>query len=171
MIPILKYGQVQKDDIFARTEPTMNVEAIVSDIIAQVRAKGDAALYAYCEKFDGVKLNALQVSQEEIDEAFTLVEPRFIEVLTKAAENIRTFHERLQTSGSGVFRYFDQSNKYYLLKDGKVYPIARNKDFAKVYKGDKKAIKGFIRQNRMKFMEMEDKDPAFVEIMAFADKK
>ena len=86
-------------------------------------------------------------------------------------KNIRTFHERLQTSGSGVFRYFDQSNKYYLLKDGKVYPVSRNKDFAKVYKEEKKAIKGFIRHNRMKFMEMEEKDPAFVEIMAFADKK
>ena len=88
MIKILKYGQVQKDDIFARTEPTVNVEAIVTEIIAQVRAKGDEALYAYCEKFDGVKLSALQVTQEEIDEAFSLVEPRFIEVLTKAAENI-----------------------------------------------------------------------------------
>ena len=92
MIKILKYGQVQKDDIFARTEPTINVESIVADIIAQVRARGDEALYAYCEKFDGVKLSALQVTQEEIDEAFTLVEPRFIEVLTKAAENIRAFH-------------------------------------------------------------------------------
>ena len=92
MIQILKYGQVQKDDIFARTDPTVNVEAVVTDIIAQVRAKGDEALYAYCEKFDGVKLNALQVTQEEMDEAFSLVEPRFIEVLEKAAENIRSFH-------------------------------------------------------------------------------
>ena len=90
---------------------------------------------------------------------------------TLLKRNIRTFHERLQTSGSGVFRYFDQSNKYYLLKDGKVYPVSRNKDFAKVYKEEKKAIKGFIRHNKMKFMEMEEKDPAFVEIMAFADKK
>jgi histidinol dehydrogenase len=92
MIQILKYGQVQKDDIFARTDPTVNVEAVVTDIIAQVRAKGDEALYAYCEKFDGVKLNTLQVTQEEMDEAFSLVEPRFIEVLEKAAENIRSFH-------------------------------------------------------------------------------
>lgn len=92
MIQILKYGQVQKDDIFARTDPTVNVEAVVTDIIAQVRAKGDEALYAYCEKFDGVKLNALQVTQEEMDEAFSLVEPRFIAVLEKAAENIRAFH-------------------------------------------------------------------------------
>ena len=34
MIKILKYGQVQKDDIFARTEPTVNVEAVVTEIIA-----------------------------------------------------------------------------------------------------------------------------------------
>ncbi len=92
MIKILKYGEVQKDDIFARTEPTVNVEAVVSEIIAEVRAKGDAALLAYCEKFDGVKLDTLQVTQAELDEAFTLVEPRFIAVLEKAAENIRTFH-------------------------------------------------------------------------------
>ena len=102
MIQILKYGQVQKDDIFARTEPTMNVEAIVADIIAQVRAKGDEALYAYCEKFDGVKLSALQVSQEEIDEAFSQVEPQFIEVLTKAAENIRSFHACQKREGFTV---------------------------------------------------------------------
>ena len=102
MIKILKYGQVQKDDVFARTEPTVNVEAVVAEIIAEVRAKGDAALYTYCEKFDGVKLNALQVTQEEIDEAFTLVEPRFIEVLTKAAENIRTFHACQKREGFTV---------------------------------------------------------------------
>ncbi len=92
MIKIQKYGQVQKDDIFARNEPTVNVESIVTEIIAQVRTKGDEALFAYCEKFDGVKLTALQVTQEEIDEAFSLVEPRFMEVLKKAAENIRAFH-------------------------------------------------------------------------------
>ena len=92
MIKILKYGEVQKDNIFARTEPTVNVEAVVSEIIAEVRAKGDGALFAYCEKFDGVKLDALQVTQAELDEAFAIVEPRFIAVLEKAAENIRTFH-------------------------------------------------------------------------------
>ena len=86
-------------------------------------------------------------------------------------KNIRTFHERLQTSGSGVFRYFDQSNKYFLIKGGKVYPIGKNKDFAKVYKENKKEIKGFIRHNKMKFLDMEEKDPVFVEIMEFADKK
>ena len=86
-------------------------------------------------------------------------------------KNIRTFHERLQSSGNGVFRYFDQSNRYYLLKDGQVYPVVRNKDFARIYKENKKAVKGFIRQNRMRFVEMEDKDFVFAEIMAFADKQ
>lgn len=90
---------------------------------------------------------------------------------TLLKKNIRTFHERLQSSGNGVFRYFDQSNRYYLLKDGQVYPVVRNKDFARIYKENKKAVKGFIRQNRMRFVEMEEKDPAFVAIMEFADNK
>ncbi len=90
---------------------------------------------------------------------------------TLLKKNIRTFHERLQTSGSGVFRYFDQSNRYFLIKDRHVYPVVRNKDFAKIYKENKKAVKGFIRQNRMRFVEMEDKDFVFAEIMAFADKQ
>ena len=52
-----------------------------------------------------------------------------------------------------------------------MYPIGKNKDFAKVYKESKKEIKGFIRHNRMKFLDMDDKDLAFVAIMEFADKK
>jgi len=99
MIEILRYGQVANDKIFARTEPTVNVTAIVEEIIANVRAQGDKALYEYCEKFDKVKLNALQVTQQEIDEAFANVEPRFIEVLEKAAENIRTFHACQKRNG------------------------------------------------------------------------
>lgn len=94
MIQILKYGEVANDEIFARAVPTVNVEDIVSDIIATVRRDGDRALYAYCEKFDGAKLDSLAVSAEEIDEAFKLVEPQFIEILEKAAKNIRTFHEK-----------------------------------------------------------------------------
>ena len=94
MIKILKYGQVENKDIFARVEPKMNVEQIVADIISDVRENGDAALYKYCEKFDGAKLESLQVSPEEIEEALTLVEPRFIQVLETAAKNIRKFHQK-----------------------------------------------------------------------------
>ena len=52
MISILRYGEVEKSEIFARVTPTVDIAAIVSDIIQNVRANGDAALYAYCEKFD-----------------------------------------------------------------------------------------------------------------------
>lgn len=94
MIKILKYGEVENKDIFARVEPKVDVENIVADIIADVRQNGDSALYKYCEKFDGAKLESLLVTSEEIDEAMRIVEPRFIEVLKKAASNIRKFHQK-----------------------------------------------------------------------------
>lgn len=94
MIQILKYGEVPASDVFARTEPSFNVETIVAEIIANVRKNGDAALYEYCEKFDKTTLTALQVTKEEIDEAVASVEPRFLDILARAAENIRKFHSR-----------------------------------------------------------------------------
>ncbi len=94
MIKILKYGEVQNKDIFARVIPKMDVSEIVADIIYDVRKNGDSALYKYCEKFDGAKLSSLLVSKEEIEEALTLVEPRFLEILKKAEANIRKFHEK-----------------------------------------------------------------------------
>ncbi len=94
MIKILKYGEVANSDIFARVVPTVNVEDIVADIIYEVRKNGDKALFEYCEKFDKAKLDSLIVSEEEIEEAFAAVEPEFIEILKKAAANIRKFHEK-----------------------------------------------------------------------------
>ena len=94
MIQILTYGQVPNSEIFARTEPTVNVEATVAEIIAAVRERGDAALYEYCERFDGAKLESLAVTPEEIEEAVSAVEPKFLEILEKAAKNIRAFHEK-----------------------------------------------------------------------------
>ena len=94
MIRILKYGEVDNADIFARSVPEVDVAKIVSDIIANVRARGDKALFEYCEKFDRVKLEALEVTAAEMDEAFSRVEPAFIDVLQTAAANIRQFHEK-----------------------------------------------------------------------------
>ena len=94
MIRIFKYGEVSNEDIFARAVPEVNVEDVVAQIIQDVRKNGDEALLRYCEKFDGAKLTSLQVSQEEIDEALTLVDADFIRILRRAAENIRHFHEK-----------------------------------------------------------------------------
>ncbi len=94
MIKIMNVSEVSRDEIFSRVMPAFNVEAIVSDIIQNVREKGDAALYEYAEQFDKVSLDALRVSEAEIEEAFTLIEPEFIRVLEKAENNIRLFHEK-----------------------------------------------------------------------------
>ncbi len=94
MIKILKYNEVTNDEIFARCEPTVNVEGIVTEIISNVRKNGDKALYEYCERFDKATLSSLAVTEEEIDEAFSLVDGKFIEIIKKAKENIWAFHEK-----------------------------------------------------------------------------
>ena len=99
MIRILKYGEVPNSQIFARMEPKVDVAATVAAIIEDVRQNGDRAVKAYCEKFDGAKLDDLRVSQKEIDEAVAAVEPEFLAVLKKAAENIRKFHTCQKRTG------------------------------------------------------------------------
>ena len=94
MIRIMKYGSVANADIFARVVPEVDVQKIVSDIISDVRARGDAALFDYCERFDRVKLDRLEVTADEIDAAMWEMEPAFIETLETAAQNIRQFHEK-----------------------------------------------------------------------------
>ena len=94
MIKIMKYGEVSAEEIFARVEPAFNVTDIVAEIIANVRKNGDQALFEYCEKFDKAKLTTLQVTKAEIDEAVASVDPAFLEILQKAAANIRKFHSR-----------------------------------------------------------------------------
>ncbi|MCQ2798070.1 MAG: histidinol dehydrogenase [Bacilli bacterium] len=94
MIKILDVKQVSNDEIFARTAPTINVESIVTEIIENVKKNKDKALYEYTAKFDKAELNTLLVSDEEIEEAMGLVEPKFIEILEKAAKNIQKFHEK-----------------------------------------------------------------------------
>ena len=94
MIQILKYGEVPAAEVFARTEPTVNVEAVVAEIIANVQQNGDKALLEYCEKFDKAKLSSLQVTAQEVEEAVASVEPEFLEILRKAAVNIQKFHQR-----------------------------------------------------------------------------
>ena len=94
MIKILKYGQVPNSEIFARVTPAVNVEAVVAEIIANVRAEGDKAVLDYTLQFDKADLETLLVSEAEIGEAFAAVEPEFLSILEQAAENIRAFHSK-----------------------------------------------------------------------------
>ena len=94
MIKIYKYGEVSNEKIFARENISANVEGIVSEIIENVKQNGDKALFEYCLKFDKADLQSLEVSSEEIEEAFASVDKEFIEILKEAAENIKTFHQK-----------------------------------------------------------------------------
>lgn len=71
-------------------------EAAVAEIVAQVREKGDEALFAYTKKFDQCRMDAsgIRVTEAEVKEAYQAVDAAFVEVMKKAAENIRIFHSR-----------------------------------------------------------------------------
>jgi histidinol dehydrogenase len=67
---------------------------VVQKIIADIRQNGDQALKEYTVKFDRVSLESFAVEESEIEEAYSLVDPGFVEIVREAAENIRTFHEK-----------------------------------------------------------------------------
>ena len=94
MIRIYPYGEVPNQEIFARTEPTANVSDIVTEIIQDVRRRGDEALLEYTRKFDKAELTNLQVTEEEFQEALSSFDPKLKEVLQRAATNISKFHSR-----------------------------------------------------------------------------
>ena len=99
MIKILKVDEVSKEEIFARADMGQNVETIVLDIINNVKQNGDRALFEYTEKFDKAKLSSLLVSKKEIEEAVESVEPKFLEILKTAAQNIRDYHKNQLREG------------------------------------------------------------------------
>ena len=77
-------------------------ENVVKEVIAQVLSRGDDALKEYTQKFDGVALDDLLVSQSEIDEAESLVDDEFKNILKTAAQNIEFFHKKQVKQGFEV---------------------------------------------------------------------
>ena len=71
-------------------------EASVQEIIENVKIRKDAAVFEYTEKFDHAVLDAstVEVTQEEIDEAYNIVDPELIGVIRRSMKNIREFHEK-----------------------------------------------------------------------------
>lgn len=93
MIRQYKYEEVSGNDLFLRTQMPTNVEDIVSDIIADIKENGDAALRLYSRKFDDLGDAAFEVCREEIDAAYDRLDPALRETLEKSAANIRNFHK------------------------------------------------------------------------------
>lgn len=102
MIKIYAYDKTPLSDILPKSEMPAGVEETVAAILGDVRKNGDAALLKYTKKFDGAKLTSLEVTKEELDEAFALADPCFIEVLKKAAANIEAFHRCQLRNGFSV---------------------------------------------------------------------
>ena len=93
MIPILKLKDLTDEQILNRDiQAEENVSAAVDSVITKVRQSGDAALLEYTEKFDGVKLESLQVSDQEIARAMMQVSPGLVDTIRAAAANIEAFH-------------------------------------------------------------------------------
>lgn len=93
MIKIMDYSKTRNEEIFYRGMAASGVEDIVTEIISDVRKNKDAALFKYCKKFDNTDTDKLEVTQEEINEAFASVDPHFIEVIKKARQNIYNYHK------------------------------------------------------------------------------
>ena len=104
MIKIVTDVPQERKQIFSATMKTPDVSGIVSEIIAKVRAQGDKALLELTEKFDKAKLTSLRVSEAEIEEGVGQVSVEFMQILQKAAENIREFHSLQKREGFALKR-------------------------------------------------------------------
>ncbi len=93
MIKIFDTESISVSEILKREQTSTGVEDIVADVIANVRKNGDTALKEYTKKFDKADLDSLEVTDEEIENAFAQVDDKFIEIIKKAKENIYNFHK------------------------------------------------------------------------------
>ena len=96
---IYRYEEVPLQELLIRTVEASGVQDSVRDIIADVAARGDKALFDYARRFDGAELTTLEVTPEEIDAACANLEPAFLAVLEKAAKNIRAYHSHQVQEG------------------------------------------------------------------------
>ena len=119
MIKIYDTDNISVSEILKREQTSTGVEDIVAGVISNVRENGDSALREYTKKFDKADLDSLEVTEEEIEEAFAQVDDKFIEIIKKAKENIYNFHKH-QVRNSFVI-----SENEGIVLGQKVLPIER----------------------------------------------
>lgn len=120
MIKIINIENAAKEDILTRDiKLESGVEAIVADIIKNVREDGDAALKEYSLKFDKAEIENLRVTAEEIEAAYQSEDPALIETLEKAKKNIWNFHEKQLRKG------FEINNGDGTISGQKITPIEK----------------------------------------------
>ena len=96
-------------------------EAAVNDILLNVRTNKDEALFKYTKDFDKADINAsnIVVTKEEIEEAYTKVDPALVDVIRKSLKNIKEYHEKQKQ-----YSWFDTTPEGTMLGQ-KVTPLAR----------------------------------------------
>ncbi|MBR4458032.1 MAG: histidinol dehydrogenase [Clostridia bacterium] len=99
MVPIIASGDVRalQERVMSRSQLTRDdVTARVKEIIQRVRTEGDAALFDYTARFDKAVLTAdtVQVTREEIEQAYRAASPAWVEAMREAARRITAFHEK-----------------------------------------------------------------------------
>jgi len=92
MIKIYDYESMPVEKILERSFPTDNVSDAVAAILADVKARGDEALFEYTERFDRVKLESLEVTPEEYERGAAEADHELVEIMNMAANNIRAYH-------------------------------------------------------------------------------
>ena len=91
---ILKYDKETANDLIKRSQADISeVLNIVSDILKDVKENKDEAVKRYTAKFDKAELDDLQVSEDEIKEAYDNLDENLIEALKRASANIEKFHK------------------------------------------------------------------------------
>ncbi|MGO5168476.1 histidinol dehydrogenase [Bacillota bacterium LCP21S3_D9] len=98
IVSLTKQSQEELLELLKERNPASytSQQAAVDDIIANVREKKDEAVFLYEKQFDHCELSreSLRVSKEEIEEAYRELDPEFVEVMKRAAENIHAYHEK-----------------------------------------------------------------------------
>ncbi len=116
---IYRLSDMERSEILKRSDRVSETSDAVRTIIDTVRRDGDSALISYTKKFDGVDISSIRVSDEEIKDALSSVEPEFIAVLEKAAERICDYHRRQKREG-----YVISENNGIVLGE-KIVPLER----------------------------------------------
>ena len=96
---IIAYEELKQGELLMRGMQQYNVGPQVAAIVSDVASRGDEALFDYCERFDKVKLESLEVSSEEIEQAMGEVSSELLSAMELAARNIREFHSHQLREG------------------------------------------------------------------------
>jgi histidinol dehydrogenase len=97
MLRVIESGQSSEflNELFNRTTTDYKeISRVVEDIIENVKNNGDEAIKEYTEKFDGVKLESIEVTKNEIEEAVDRVDIDLLETIKKSYNNIKDYHKR-----------------------------------------------------------------------------